>query len=323
LSALSGDFTGFDVKNRKFKALLNGIKRNLKIETNKEAIEVLKDEKRSLELQIEANNLQRQQFERTSQSLANIMGLVGDKGFNLNEKVKSYENKILLKLKLDSFVPYLADIAIGGVRVKHKDKDGEGEDYFAIDLQTKTKKFKAQKSKEFLQPKRQLEVPPSILIRLNQELFLSESIAAAKKEKMGDSIKDFKMVFEDDGLHLKGKYWKWFFLIPFDVQVNFLSTNPDEFEVRVGKLNAFGLNLKLMSRMALNSVKSTFETMFDGVFKFTMDEKHKGQVLKVNVDSAKLIPAFPNLHLMDITVLEGSFLLRLGRTKDESPDNRY
>ena len=320
LSALSGDFSVFERKEQKLQALRRGLVETLKTEENPDARRVLEVKKRTIELDLESNALKRSQFEQTNQTLSNIMGLVGENEFNLNNKVKALENTIFLKLRINSFVPYLKGIELGAIRVQHKDRDGRGEHYFAMDVHSPLAEGKIARDRDLQLPKRKLEVPPSILVRLNEELFLSDSLVSSKKQKMGDTIRDFKLSFESDGLHAKGKVKKWFFTIPFDSIVDFVSTEPDIFEIRIRRLTALGMNLKFLTRFALNAVQSRLDAMLNGVCTFEyLGTKEETKALRAVVQTEKLIPAFPNLHLMDIDISNGAFLLRLGRKADELP----
>jgi hypothetical protein len=321
LSALSGDFSGFEKKKAKLRALLAVTNKALKEEKNEDAKKILQNKKRSLELEIEAVSLQRVQFESSHESLSNMMGLIGESEFDLNNKVKANENTIFLKLKLDSFLPYLKDINLGGIRIQHKDYDDLSEDYFALDVHTTVQTYQTAIKKDLPTPRRKLEIPASMIIRLNQELFLSESLISTKKDKMGESIKDFKMTFMDDGLHVTGRYKKWLFSVPFDTLVDFVSVEPDVFEVRLRKLTAWGLNLKFLTRFALRAVRQRLDNLLQGICKYEYlgRKDDDSQVLRVTVEPAQLIPAFPNLHLMDIDVLDKSFLLRIGRKQGEEP----
>lgn len=318
LAALSGDFSVFDKKEKKLQALYRAAENALKAEDNQDAKEILTAKKKSLELDLAASKLKREQFERTNQSLSNIMGLVGQNEFNLNNKVKALNNTIFLKLKINSLVPYLKGIELGGIRLQHKDQDGRGEHYFALDVHSSLVSTQAKMSPDLLLPERRLEVPPSLLIRLNQELFLSQSVVTSKKSKLGDKIKDFKLSFEEDGLHATGSFKKWFVSVPFDALIDFVSTEPDVFEVRIRRLTALGLNIKFLTKFALGAVKARLNKMLEGVCTFEyVGAKDEAKSLKITVHTEKLIPAFPNLHLMDIDVSKGAFLLRIGRKKDE------
>lgn len=79
LAALSGDFSTFDRKSAKLKALLRGVKQTLVTENNPDAQEALVSEKKSLELQIQSTELERTNFTRTSKTLNSIFAFSGKK----------------------------------------------------------------------------------------------------------------------------------------------------------------------------------------------------------------------------------------------------
>jgi hypothetical protein len=43
------------------------------------------------------------------------------------------------------------------------------------------------------------------------------------------------------------------------------------------------------------------------------EEKDHSRALQVSVDPKALVPAFPDLHLVDVDIREGEFLLKIGR----------
>jgi hypothetical protein len=81
LAALSGDFSGFDRKQAKLKALLKGVNRNIKDEKNEDAKKILLRERKSLELQIASLVLEREKFEQTAGTLSKILGFSGNNQF--------------------------------------------------------------------------------------------------------------------------------------------------------------------------------------------------------------------------------------------------
>jgi hypothetical protein len=105
LAALSGDFSSFDRKIAKNKALLKGVNNTLKTEKNPDALEVLRSEKKSLELQIESTELERTNFARTAKTLNTIFAFSGEKDFNLNNEIMARGKVDLLKLKHRKIVP--------------------------------------------------------------------------------------------------------------------------------------------------------------------------------------------------------------------------
>lgn len=318
LAALSGDFSSFERKTAKLNALLKGVKNTLSTETNKDAADILKNEKRSLELQIEAAALQREQFERTSKTLNNIMGFAGEKEFNLNNEIKARKNSIILKMKLDRIVPYLKEIELGGIRINHNKRDGGGEDYFVLDVHSKLAELQPPVERKPRQAREGLKVAPSVLIRMNQDIFNSKAVLDAQKEKIGDQIQDFDVVFKDDGIHVSGKVKKWFFTVPFDSTVDFVFTGPDVFEVRLRELSILGIGVTFLTKFALTAVKDKLDSVLHGICTYEyLGTKDNSKALKVTVNPSNLIPAFPDLHLVDIDVRDRAFMLRIGRVESE------
>lgn len=316
LAALSGDFSSFERKTAKLQALHRGIKTNLASETNRDAILALKSEKRSLELQIEATALQREQFERTSRSLDNILGASSDEEFDLNKEIRARENSIILRMKLGRIVPYLKDVELGGIRMNRSKTDNE--DYFLVDLDSKLADAQPQAERKPRPPRAPLKVAPSVQIRMSQDIFNSKAAVEARNEKIPSGIKDFNVSFKDDGIHVTGKAKVLFFYLPFDSTVDFVSTAPDEFEVRLQALKVLGMNLSFLTSFALDTIKGKLDGVLSGVCTYEyLGEKNGSEVLRVRIDPKNLIPAFPDLHLVDVDVRDRSFVLRIGRTGEE------
>ena len=321
LAALSGDFSGLDRKKEKLSALIRGIDQLLKSETNADVKVTLMNRKRALELQLESERLTREQIMITARSLKSVMDLLGVRDFNLSNKLKAEGNTLFLKLKLTSLISYLKDIELGAVRVQHKDRYGQGEDYLALDVDSLAASgVQGPLTERLTLPSRQLEIAPSIHIRLNQEILLKNVVREAKARTLEDKVEDFHLQFQPDGLHVTGNLKFWFLRIPFDSLVDFVSTGPDFFEVRLRKIRAWGLSLKPLVPLALKAIENRLESLFKGLFTYEYIGRVDGaKVLKVTVDSQKLVPAFPGLHLLDIDVLDGSIMLRIGRTAEEKP----
>lgn len=136
LAALSGDFSTFDRKAAKNRALLAGVNKLLQAEKNPDAIEVLKNDKRSLELNIAAVELERVRFARTAKALNTIFAFTGEKEFSLNNEIRAYKNVVILKLKLSKLVPYLKDVDLGGIRTGNRNPTAGGENFLIFDINT-------------------------------------------------------------------------------------------------------------------------------------------------------------------------------------------
>ena len=317
LAALSGDFSTFDRKAAKNRALLKGVNKLLQTEKNADAIEVLKNEKKTLELNLASIDLERFRFARTAKALNSIFAFSGDSELNLNNEIRAYKNVVILKLKLSKLVPYLKDIELGGIRTGNNNPTGAGENYLIFDINTLvTKKPKVYKRPAYKVG--QHDFPPSLMVRLSQNLFTSKLMKEKEKEKFSKDIKDFEILFQEDGIHIKGKVRKFFMDIPFDGLVDFVSTGPDIFEVRLRELEVLRMDFKFLTPLALRAIKGRLKKAFQGIgtYKY-LGKKDHSRVLQVKIDPKALIPAFPDFHLVGIDVRDKNFMLKIGRIKQE------
>jgi hypothetical protein len=315
LAALSGDFSSFERKRAKLNALLKGIKTTLANETNVDAKNVLIREKKSLELQLASSSLEREKFEQTAKTLNRVMGFTSEKEFNLNNEIKARENAIMLRMKLKNIVPYLKNVGLEDIKLGRNSKDGLGESYFILHLYSLLTEVPPVNMKVPYTPKNKFKVPPALGIRLNQAMLSTSLVNEAEKEKMPDMVKDFDLNFRDDGLHVTGKIKKFFMTIPFDGLIDFVSTGADEFEVRVKDLNVFMVDLKFLTPLALRMVEQRLKKTLKGICSFKyIGKKDNHSALLVKIKAQKLIPAFPGLHLVDVKVRDGNFMLRVGKT---------
>jgi hypothetical protein len=316
LAALSGDFSSFDRKRAKLNALLRATNSSITTETNEDAKKILVREKKSLELQLASTALEREKFEQTSQTLSRVLGFTSEKEFNLNNEIKARDNAIMLRMKLKNIVPYLSKVELGDIKLGRNSKDGLGESYFILHLYSMLKKVPPVSMKVPYTPKDKFKVAPALGIRLNQAMLETSMVSDAEKAKMPEMVKDFNVTFKDDGIHVTGKVKKFFFNIPFDALVDFEATEPDVFEVRLRGLQVFMLDLKFLTPFALKAVEQRLKKALKGICTFKyVGSKDKTKVLRVKIDSQKLIPAFPGLHLVDVKVRDGNFMLRVGKTE--------
>ncbi len=313
LAALSGDFSTFDRKLAKNRALLTGVNKLLVAEKNPDAVESLKNDKRSLELNIASIQHERVRFARTAKSLNSIFAFSGDKDLNLNNEIKAHKNVIFLKLKLSKLVPYLKDIELAGIRTGNNNPTGGGANYLIFDINTLvTEKPKLVKRPAY-KPSYQ-KIPASLMIRLSQNLFKSKLVVEKEKAAMSKDIKDFQILFQEDGIHVKGKVRKFFVDIPFDGLVDFVYTGPDVFEVRLRELEVLKIDFKFLTPLALRAIKGRLKKALHGIgtYKYIGNKDHS-RVLQVTVDPKSLIPAFPDFHLVGVDVRDKNFMLKIGR----------
>lgn len=319
LAALSGDFSSFDKKLEKQKSLLRGVKRNIGKEKNEETLIDLNLQKRSLELQIDSLKVERAQLERTAKSLSNVLSFLGEEQINLNDEITATENSITLKVRLGRIVPYLKDIELAGIRISHDAKDGDGEDYLVVGVDSALEVVPPKAGRQPRKERQGMKIPPSMLIRINQAVFNSKAIVTAQREKLGNAIQDFDVSLKEDGVHVTGKWKKYFISIPFDTTVDFITTEPDVFEVRLRKLNVKGIDFKFLTKYVLDAIKERLDKALAGIctFEYLGEGKDESQVLKVTVEPKNLVPAFPDLHLVAVDVGNREFLLKIGHVEGE------
>ena len=316
LAALSGDFSSFDRKKSKLNALLKGIKAAISTETNEDAKAALIRERKSLELQLASSTLEREKFEQTAKTLNKVLGFTSEKEFNLNNEIKARDNAIMLRMKLKNIVPYLKNVELGDIKLGRNSKDGIGESYFILHLHSLLTRVPPVSMKVPYTSKEKFKFPPALGIRLNQALLTTTMMAEAEKNAMPEMIKDFHVSFKEDGIHVTGKVKKFFMTIPFDALVDFESTEPDVFEVRIRNLKVFMVDLKFLTPLALKAVQARLKKALGEICTFKyLGKKDKSRTLQVRMEPKKMIPAFPGLHLVDVNVRDGNFMLRIGKTE--------
>lgn len=313
LAALSGDFSNFDQKIAKVKSDLKTVKRTLAKEKDLDVQEDLKLQKKLLELELETIPVERAQVERTAKSVANIMSFMGEKDVNLNDEVLAEENALTLKVKLGKILPYLKDISLAGIRINH-DPNGSGEDYFVVGVNSEVDALPPYQGRQKRKLREGLATTPAMVLRINQAVFNSKAVVAAQKEKIGAAnVQDFEVSLQDDGIHITGRWKKYFFSVPFDAIVDFVTTGPDVFEVRLRKLKAKGIDMKFLTKYALDAVQDRLDKTLAGIctFQYLGEDKDENHVLQVKVEPKNLVPAFPNLHLVGVDVANREFLLQV------------
>lgn len=97
--------------------------------------------------------------------------------------------------------------------------------------------------------------------------------------------------------------------------MNFVTTKPDVFEVRVEEVKVAGINFGFLEKFILESMEHRLDQSLKGMctFKYIGEEKDGARALEVTVDPKALVPAFPDLHLIEVDVREREFLLKIGR----------
>jgi hypothetical protein len=315
LAALSGDFSGFNRRSEKLTALMKDLDHSIETEKNADAVEDLKNQREALRLQLAAVPVERKQLEVAGKEVEHILGFTGEKELNLNDELGARKNALVFKIKLSQLAPFLNGVELGGIRILRDKKDGAGQNFFAVDVDSELDNSRAPSSATTPKPHVAMKTAPSIVMRLNQSLFESSALLEAEKKEMGSKLRDFEMNLKEDGLHVSGKWHAFLFNIPFDTTVDFVTTGLDTFEIRVRDLDVAGIDLEFLSKFVLESMKKRLESTLKGIctFKYMGTEKDHSRSLQVTVDPKALVPAFPDLHLVAVDVRDHEFLLKIGR----------
>ena len=144
-------------------------------------------------------------------------------------------------------------------------------------------------------------------------------VAAQKQNINAANVENFEVSLQDDGVHVTGQWKKFFLTVPFDAIVDFVTTKPDVFEVRFRKLNAKGIDIKFLTKYALDVIKERLDKTLAGIctFQYVGEDKDENRVLQVTVEPKNLVPAFPDLHLVGVDVANREFLLQIGHSEGE------
>lgn len=315
-AALSGDFSGFDRKTAKLKALIRDLNKAIKAEKNQDAILALKNEREALKLQLAAVPIERKQMEAVSKEVEGMLGFTGEKELNLNEAFTARKNALILKLNLANFTPYLKNIMLGGIRIVHDKKDGpKGENYFAVDINAEMPIESSSLLDAEATDEPGLKVAPAAIIRINQSLFESDMVLGAEKKAMGSKLSNFKIELKKDGLHVTGIYHAFFLKIPFDTIVDFDNADDvdDAIDVSVRDIKVWNIDFEFMAGFILEAMKYRLDQTLKSIcsFEYLGEKSDKSRVLRVHFDPKALIPALPGLHLADLEIREHEFLFKI------------
>lgn len=322
-AALSGDFSSLDREKVKYEALIRDLDRSIKHETNADALDALQTERASLKLKLQALPIERKQLTILGKEFGSMMQFAGEKDINLNDEFAARKNAVMLKLDLQKFTPYLKGVELGGIRILHDDHDGlKGENYFSVDINAHSSTNGGQiiglKMPKPSDDQEGLDVAPSAMVRVNQALFESDMIVSAEKKSMGSMLTDLKMELTNDGVHVTGKYHKLIFTIPFDTTVDLDSseTSFDQFDIAVRSIKVLGIDLDFLTGYVLEAMKTRLDQTLKGMCSFEYIpslKKDHSKALRVTMDPAKLIPALPDLHVVDVDVRDRVFIFKVGR----------
>jgi hypothetical protein len=147
-------------------------------------------------------------------------------------------------------------------------------------------------------------------------LFESTAVLAAEGQDLGPKIRGFSLNLLEDGLHASGRWRGPFGIeIPFDAVLDPVWVAPDAFELRLRDIRVAGVDLESLSGLVLEAAKKRLDGSLKGIctFSYVGKSKLRARALRVQLDMAALIPAFPDLALTGITTRDGELLLKAGR----------
>jgi hypothetical protein len=319
LAALSGDFSGFDRRTKKLQTMMAGLNHLIKREKNKDVLADLKNQRAGVRLQLAAVPVERKQLQSLSKEVSHVLGFTGEKELNLNQELGARKNALIFKINLSQLVPYLDNAQLGEVRLVHDEKDGTGENFLAIDVNAHLAVDEPATLLMQPQPRAGMKIPPVLIVRLRQSLLESQAVVNAEHKSVGSNVRDLKLDMRDDGLHVSGRVKKFFFSVPFETTVDIVSAGPDVFEVRVRELEVAGLNFSFLTEFVFDELKNRLDKTLKGLctFEYVGEEKDHSRAMRVTIDPKRLVPAFPDLHLVAVDVREREFLLKIGRLQKD------
>lgn len=132
-SVLSGDLSGYDKRAAALQRSIALLDRTIAKVNDPDEKAALVDQRAQLALKLQAIPIEKRQAEREARKLGGALTFVG-KNERLDDALAADRNAIVIKMRLDQFVPYLKGIRLGGIRIVKDTKDGEGENFLAVDL---------------------------------------------------------------------------------------------------------------------------------------------------------------------------------------------
>ena len=316
LAALSGDFSGFDQRSRRLKGQIGELDREISKSKDANALADLKNDREGLVLQLEAIPIERRQMQEIAKTFEKMVGFAGEKEIRLNDELASRRNALVLRIPLSQLAPYLVGIELGGVRIVHDAKDGQGENFLAIDADAQLAVRVPPPTVSTGSARKGEKTAPSVILRLNQALFESADVVAAEARDMDPRIRNFALELKEDGLHVSGE-WRALRLIniPFDTIIDFVWMAPDVFELRVREFEIADIDLKVLTKIVLEAVKKRLDVSLKGIcaFEYVGEEHDRSRAMRVTVNMPALLPAFPDLRLTGIVTRDKELLLKAGR----------
>lgn len=321
LAALSGDFSGFDRRTHTIRIVIRSYEKARAATNDPLERDYWTNQIASYNLQLQALPIERRQLEQMSKHLGPLMDFLSAKDLHLNQVLSANKNAFLLHVRVSDLVPYLRDIDLGGVRLVRDKVDGPGENFLALDINAALGRIAPATDSWRLRRSRQpMPTPPSLVVRLNQDLFVSTAILAAEEKTISDKVDNLDLQMRDDGLHVSGRYKGLGLPVPFDGFVDLVTVQTDVSEVRVKGLAVAGLDVPFLTGAVLNLLRNLLDHALEGrcTFEDVQQTADHGRALRVHVGISKegnpapLVPLFPSLHLKSVEVQEREFILRLG-----------
>ena len=321
LAVLSGDFSGFDRKEAMLHQEMADLDQQLAATQDPDEKDALTNERKNLDIQLQAIPIERKQGEKTAKKMAKVLGFVGEKEINLNEELSAHRNAIIVRIQVGQLAPYLEGLELGGVRLLKDTRDGSGKNFLAVDLNAPlAPAYQVPETTGTAAPKTHPHTPrppPDILIRLNQALLESKVIVDSEKQDMNEHIRNFAMDFKEDGIHVSGDWHEPLLpQIPFNAIVDFVWTADNNFEIRVREVKVAHINLTSLTKIVLESAKNRLDKTLKGIctFQYVGEEKDHSRAVSVTVNMPALLPAFPKLTLTGIRIKEKELILKAGQT---------
>ena len=316
LATLSGDYSGFDRQTQGLQQKMADLDRQLAAVKDPDQREELLNNRKSLEIQLEAIPIQRKQAEKTAKKMENVLGFVGEKEINLNEELSARKNALILRIQVGQLAPYLEGIELGGIRLLKDERDGSGENFMAIDLNAQLGAAYSVPEAAHGPVKHVVQRPPDVVIRLNQALLESKAVLDAEQQSMNKHIRNFSLDFKEDGIHVSGG-WHEFLLpqIPFTAIVDFVWVSSNTFDIQVREVQVAHIELRELTRLVLEAAKNRLDKTLKGActFQYMGEEKDRSRAIRVTVNMPALLPAFPKLSLTGIRIKERELILKTGR----------
>ena len=316
LAVMSGDFSGFDRKTEALRQQLADIDRQLPATKDPDERDGLVNDRKSVEIQLQAIPLERKQGEKLAKQMSHILGFVGEKEINLNQELSVHRNALIVKIQMGQLAPYLEGIELGGVRLLKDERDGSGENFLAVDLNAQLDGIYPVETTAHGPVRKTVQRPPDIVIRLNQALFESKAVVDAERQDMSEHIRHFAMDLREDGIHVDGDWHEPLLPpIPFHTIIDLVWTGPNVFEIRVRQIEILHVDLKILTKIVLEATKNRLDKTLKGActFEYVGEEKDRSRAVRVNVRMSTLLPAFPKLALTGIVVKEKELLLKTGQ----------